>query len=63
MKNNEDVGPAIRSTLLDIIDNTQCHAQLRLELAAVVDVGDHIVKSIYTLEGNRPLAQYVMKKF
>ena len=32
------------------------HAQLRLELATVVDVGEHFVKSTYMLEGDGPLA-------
>ena len=62
LRNNEDIGPALRSKLLEIIDNTQCHAQLRLELAAVVDVGEHFVKSTYTLEGDGPLALVCYKE-
>ena len=43
-------GHLSRSTI-----NTQSQTQLRLELAAVIDVGEHFVKSTYTLEGDGPL--------
>ena len=55
LRNNEDIGPALRSKLLEIISNTQSQTQLRLELPAVIDVGEHFMKSTYTVEGDGPL--------
>ena len=40
---NNDVGPAIRPKLLEILADTQKRNLLRTELAAVVDLGEHFV--------------------
>ena len=55
LRRNEDIGPALRPKLLEIISNVQTLSQLKLELAAVIDVGEYFVKSTYTLEGDGPL--------
>lgn len=51
---NEDVAPATTRKLLDIIANNE--AQLKIEIAATVDVGEAFVKKTYSLEGDGPLA-------
>ena len=56
LQSNEDVGPTLRLKLLDILLSSQSKGQLILELAAVVNVGEHFVKSTYNLEGDGPLA-------
>ena len=38
-----------------MITNVQSLSHLKLELAAVMDIGEHFVKSIYILEGDSPL--------
>ena len=55
LRRNEDIGPALRPKLLEMVTNVQSLANLKLELAAVIDVGEHFVKSTYTLEGDGPL--------
>ena len=53
---NADLGsPATCSHLLEIVQNTQKYHLLRVELAAVVDAGETIVKATYRLEGDGPL--------
>ena len=52
---NNDVGPGIRPKLLEILTDTQKQSQLRIELAAVVDLGQHFVKATYQLEGDGPI--------
>ena len=52
---NNDVGPAIRPKLLEILADTQKRNLLRTELTAVVDLGEHFVKATYQLEGDGPL--------
>ena len=42
---NEDVGPSLRPKLLEIL---QSLAHLKTELAVVIDIGEHFVKSTYT---------------
>lgn len=46
--------PATTRKLLDIIANNE--AQLKIEIAATVDVGEAFVKKTYSLEGDGPLA-------
>ena len=55
LRRNEDIGPALRPKLLEMVTNVQSLAHLKLELAAMIDVGEHFVKSTYTLEGDGPL--------
>ena len=53
---NEDIGPALRPKLLEVLRNPQKCAYLHIELAAVVDWGEPFVKACYFLEGDGPLA-------
>ena len=55
LRENENICPANRQHLLDIIDNPQDLQDLRLELAAIVDAGVYFVKATYYLEGDGPL--------
>jgi len=52
LQENSDLSPATRSKLLDILHNPQSLTTLKLELAAVVDMGVHFVKATYRLEGD-----------
>ena len=56
MDRNQDIGPALREKLLEILRNNQSVSLLKSGLAAIVDVGEHFVKSTYNLEGNGHLA-------
>ena len=55
LKRNEDIGLALWPELLKMVIIVQSLANLKLELGAVIDVGEHFVKSTYTLEGDGPL--------
>ena len=44
-------GLALWLELLEMVIIVQSLANLKLELAAVIDVGEHFVKSTYNLEG------------
>ena len=46
------MSPATRSKLLQILCNNQEVIKVKVELAVVVDVGEHFVKSTYALEGD-----------
>lgn len=50
-----EVGPGIRPKRLEILADTQKRQQLRTELAAVVDLGQHFEKATYQLEGDGPI--------
>ena len=53
---NADLGSTVtRSNLLAMVQNTQQHQFLRVELASVVDCAHPIVKATYRLEGDGPL--------
>ena len=52
LRRNGDIGSSLRPKLLEMVTSVQPHANLKLELAAVIDVGKHFVKSNYTLEGD-----------
>ena len=56
LERNEDVGPATRLKLLGILRNPQSVTLLKVELAAVVDIGSYFVKGTYNLEGDGILA-------
>lgn len=47
-----DFSPSSCVKLLEILSNPQSRLLLRIELAAVVDVGIHFVKGTYNLEGD-----------
>ena len=55
LRRNEDIGSSLRPKLLEMVTSVQPLANLKLELAAVIDVGEHFVKSTYALEGDGPL--------
>ena len=50
-----EIGPTLRSKLLDILHDPNQLGQLKMEVAAVVDVGEHFVKTTYRLEGDGAL--------
>ena len=52
LQNNEDIGPATRAKLLEILSQPQSLLLLKVDLAAVIDVGEHFVKGTYRLEGD-----------
>ena len=51
-----DISPATRGKLIDIFSNPQRKPYLMVELAVVIDIGEHFVKATYSLEGDGPLA-------
>ena len=55
LENNNDICPKTMDKLRAIFDNEVRLRDLRLELAAVVDIGVHFVKATYLLEGDGPL--------
>ena len=55
LRENENLSPATRQHLLEIIDNPRDLQDLRLELAVIVDAGVQFVKATYYLEGDGPL--------
>ena len=55
VRNNVDISPATRSKLIEILSDQQKCSLLKVELAVVSDLGEHFVKSTYTLEGDGPL--------
>ena len=56
LRENEDLGPNLRSKLLAFFDNPRVTSELRVEIAATVDWGEPFVKACYTLEGDGPLS-------
>ena len=52
LQNNEDIGPATRAKLLEILSQPQSLLLLKVELAAVIDLGKHFVKGTHRLEGD-----------
>ena len=59
---NEDIGPALRPKLLEVLRNPQKCAYLHIELAAVVDWGEPFVKACYFLEGDGPFWLLIVTK-
>ena len=54
MSTHPDIDPSIRSNNLDI-RNPSDLAQLKMELAAVLDLGEQFVKTTYNFEGDGAL--------
>ena len=52
LQKHEDIGPATQAKLLEILSQTQSLLLLKVELAAVIDLGEHFVKGTYRLEGD-----------
>ena len=55
LEENDDLGPATRKKMLDVLENPQKNALLQLELAITVDAGLPFVQATYNLEGDGPL--------
>ena len=55
LKCHEDLAPATQRKLLGIISDPQKYTDLKIELAATIDVGEPFVKATYSLEGDGPL--------
>ena len=51
LKDHDDVSPATCTKLMQILSNPQQVSFLKLELAAVIDIGSYFVKATYNLEG------------
>jgi len=51
----DDVSPAYRLKILDIIQDSGKLIHLKVELVATIDVGEPFVKACYYLEGDGPL--------
>ena len=56
LRENEDLGPNLRSKLLAFFNNPQITSKLQIEIAATVDWGEPFVKACYHLEGDGPLS-------
>ena len=54
--NAADVSPANRCKIFQMLSDPHKNAQLQLEMAITIDVGEPFVKSTYNLEGDGPLA-------
>lgn len=56
LQEQTELSPVTRSKLLHILADPLKNAHLQIELAAVIDAGEPIVKATYNLEGDGPLA-------
>ena len=56
LTSNEDFSPAMKTKLLAILSDATNKALLMVEMAAVVDAGEPLVKATYRLEGDGPLS-------
>ena len=56
LRENEDIGPALRPKLIAFFEDHQTKSKLQIEIAATVDWGEPFVKACYHLEGDGPLA-------
>ena len=55
LRENDHLAPARRGHLLELFNNQNDAADLKLELAALIDGGVHFVTGTYNLEGDGPL--------
>ena len=55
LRENDHLAPATRGHLLELFNNQNDAADLKLELAALIDGGVHFVTGTYNLEGDGPL--------
>lgn len=53
---SDDISPANKSKLLELLSNPTQAGKLQMELAITIDVGEPFVKATYNLEGDGPLA-------
>ena len=56
LQQHEDISPATRTKILTLLHNPQELLVLKLELAAVVDIGSYLVKATYNLESDGALS-------
>ena len=56
LRAHDDLAPSTRSKLLGIVSDPIKNACLKIELAAVVDGGEGLVRATYNLEGDGALA-------
>ena len=54
-RENEEIPPANRRHLLEVVDYPEILQELRLELAVLIDARVHFVNATYYLEGDGPL--------
>ena len=52
---HDDIAPATMSKLVNVLTNKK-EDMLMMELAAVIDAGEALVKTTFNLEGDGPLA-------
>ena len=57
----ENVSPATCGKLIEILTHPYKKAFLMVELAVVIDIGEHFVKVTYSLEGGGPLVFSCLK--
>ncbi len=55
LESNPELARTTRKTLLDQLGNSNTKALIQIELAAIVDAGEPLVKATYKLEGDGPL--------
>ena len=55
LRENENLSPVCRATLLELFDDSVTARDLDIELSALIDAGKHFVKATYHLEGDGPL--------
>ena len=55
LEDNDGIGAATRTKLLEILNNQTKAAILQIELAAIIDAGAPLVKATYNLEGGGPV--------
>lgn len=53
---NSDIAPATNKKLVTFLQDKQKNTYFQLELASIIDWGEHFVKATYFLEGDGPLA-------
>ena len=56
ISSDNNISPANKSKLVQLLSNPTQAEQLQMELAITVDVGEPFVKATYNLEGDGPLA-------
>ena len=61
LRDNEEICPANRGHLLEIIGDPQSCQDLRLELAAVIDAGVHFVNATYFLRRGRVFNFFLLR--
>ena len=55
LRENDNLSPLCRASLLEIFDDPVTARDLDIELAATIDAGKHFVQATYFLEGDGPL--------